>query len=231
MSQIVKLSQETRELLKVAATINNSIAIEAGNSIKTVSAGGGTMMEAEIGETFPEAFSIYDMSRFLSVLSLPNLKDAELIFDNKDYVEIKQGKTSVKYKFTDNDFVRHPGRTLSLPDPNVEFDLTSTELNNIQKMASALGHKFMVFKVKDGKAYITTLDPSLVEASDDSLVELADVPGSADGNYRLRLEYMILPQGDYRVSIVLKGTKGVVRFTHKTQKVNSYLALEVETGE
>ncbi len=223
MSQIVKLSQETRELLKIVATINNSIAIEAGNVIKTVSEGGGTILEAEIAETFPETFSIYDLSKFLSVLALPNLKDADLIFNGEDHVEVRQGKASVKYKFTDGDFVRHPGKTLTMPTPDLEIDLTSVDIDNIQKMASVLGHKFLVFKVKDGKAYITTTSPDLGETSNDSLVELADVPGSADGEYRMRFDYMTLPKGDYRISI---SVRGISKFTHKTQKTEVYIGLE-----
>lgn len=223
MAQSVKLSAETIALLKVVSTINNSGKLEAGNVIKTVSPSGAIILEAEIAETFPETFSIYELSRLLSVLNLPSLKDAELIFDNKNYVEIKSGKTKVNYKFTSEHFVEHPGRKVVLPTQDLIVDIDGEELNNITKMASVLGHKILEFRVLSGKAYLTTTSPDLGDTSNDSLVELADVPDAEDAVYRLKFDNVILPAGDYRVTIC-RG--GISNFSHKTRKIQVFVGLE-----
>jgi hypothetical protein len=219
----VKLSQDTKDLLKVASTINNSLKIEAGNVIRTISESGTIILEAEIPETFPETFSIYEMNRFLSILNLENLKDADLQFSGQNFVEIKQGKTSVKYKFTADGFATHPGRTITLPSEDLVVDLNSDELKNLQRMASILGHKILEFRVTNEKAYLTTTSPDIGDASSDSLIELADVPGTADGSYKIKFENLIMPSGDYRVTIC---QKGISRFEHKTRKVTMHVGLE-----
>jgi hypothetical protein len=224
MSQIVKLSQETKDLLKVASQINNSLKFEAGNLIKTVSESGVIILEAEIGETFPETFSIYEMSRFLSVLNLDNLKDADLIFNGQNYVEVKQGNTKVNYKFTANEFVTHPGRQIQLPSEDLKVDLNSDELKNLQRMAAVLGHKVLEFRVTDGKAYLTTTSPDIGDASSDSLIELKDDATNApDGSYKIKFDNLILPGGDYQVTIC---KAGISKFVHKTRKVTVYVGLE-----
>lgn len=224
MTTAVKLSAETLAILKTAQQVNNSIRIEAGNSIKTVSVSGSVIFEAEVAEVFPEPVNIYELNRLLSVLSLANMKGADLIFDNKNYVEIRAGKSSVKYKFTTLDFVTHPGKSIVLPSEDLKVELNSTELQNIQKMAGVLGHKFLEFRVDGGKCYLRTMTPDLNDASNDSLVELSDVPGTDDGVYKLNFDNLILPDGDYDVTIC---KAGITKFQHKTKKITVFIGLEM----
>lgn len=223
MTTTVKLSAETRDLLKTASLINNSIKIEAGNVIKTVHESGAVLLEAEVPETFPETFSIYELNRFLSVLSLPNMKGADLIFSGQNFVEVKSGKASIKYKFTEASFIQHPGRQIVLPSEDLIIDLTSEDISNTMKMASVLGHKYLEFRAEGGKAYITTTSPDLSDASNDSLVEIADVPGTADGSYKIKLDNLVMPTGDYKVTVC---AQGISKFEHKTRKVTGYIGLE-----
>lgn len=223
MPNTVKLSGDTRELLKCVANINNSLKITAGNMIKTVSPSGAVLLEAEIAETFPESFAIYELSRLLSVLNLPNMKDAELNFDGQNFVDIKSGKTSVKYKFTAADFVSHPNKEIKLPSEDLIIDVTADDLANVQKMAAVLGHKFLEFRVDGGKAYMTTTSPDLGDASNDSLVEIADVPGTDDGSYKIKLDNLLMPAGDYKITIC---KVGISKFEHKTRKITGFIGLE-----
>jgi hypothetical protein len=223
MSNTVKLSAETRDLLKVVASINNSIKIEAGNVIRTVMPSGAVVFEAEIAETFPETFSIYELNRLLSVLNLPNLKDADLIFGGKNYVEIRSGKTSIEYKFTNENFVTHPGRPVALPSEDLKVDLSDTDLSNLEKMANALGHKILEFRVQGGKVFLTTTSPDLNETSNNSLIELGDANGAEDGSYRIKFENLILPSGDYKVTIC---KAGISSFEHAVKKIKVFVGLE-----
>lgn len=224
MATSIKLSAETQSLLKVAASINNSIKLEAGNMIRTVAPSGAIIMEAEIAETLPEEFSIYELNRFLSVLSLDSLKDADLIFDGVNFVDVKKGRVSIKYKFTDSKFTTHPGKKINLPSEELVVDLSGEELKNLQKIASILGHKVLEFRVVSEKAYLTTTSPDIGDASSDSLVELADVPGAADGSYKILFSNLILPNGDYKVTV--GGGGKIARFEHKSAKITVYVGVE-----
>lgn len=226
MTTSIKLSQETQNLLKVASSINNSIRIDAGNRIRTIAETGAIILDAEVPETFPETFSIYELNKFLSVVSLESLKDGDLIFDGKNYVDVKKGKVSIKYKFTDSKFTTHPGKEINLPNEQLSVDLTADELKNMQKIASILGHKYLEFRVQEGKAYMLTTSPDLGDASSDSLVELADVPGANDGSYKLAFNNLILPNGDYKVTI--GGNGRISKFEHKTSKIVVFVATEIQ---
>jgi hypothetical protein len=222
---IVNLSSDTRDLLKVVASINNSIKFEAGNVIRTVSASGAIVFEAEIAETFPETFSIYELNRFLSVLNLPNMKDADLIFSGKNFVDIRSGKTSIEYKFTKENFVTHPGRAVSLPSEDLKVDLSNEELSNLQKMASVLGHKIMEFRVFKEKVFLTTTSPDLGDSANSSMIELMDLPDADDASYRIKFDHLILPASDYLVTIC---KAGISKFESKTKKISVFVGLERE---
>ncbi len=219
----VKLSPETRAILKVAASINNSIKVEAGNSIKVVHPTGSIVFEAEVAETFPETFSIYEMNRFLSVLNLPNMQDADLIFTGTNYVSIKAGKAEVKYKFTTEEFATHPGREIALPTEDLSVDISNDDINNLQKMAAALGHKIMQLQVSNGRIFLSTTTPELEDASNDSSIDMGDANGSVDGLYRIKFDNLILVPGDYKVTI---SSAGIARFEHKIKKIKSFIGLE-----
>ena len=64
------IHNETVEYLKNFAEINQSLVIEKGNVIKTVSEQTNVMAKADLGQEFPQDFAIYDLNKFLGVLSL-----------------------------------------------------------------------------------------------------------------------------------------------------------------
>ncbi len=222
MSITISLSNETIALLKTAQRINNSILLNAGNMIKTVAPSGAIVFETQITETFPETLSIYELNRLLSVLgALPN---PVLEFYGLNYVTIKSGKVSVNYRYTDESFTQHPGSSINLPSVDLEVDISSEELANIDKMAGILGHSFLEINVRSQKVFLKTLHVDLVDSGNDSVVELCDAPGADDGVYRLAFKNLILPAGDYTLKVC---RSGIVHFASKTGKTNVYVGLEV----
>ena len=61
---------DTHQILKNFATINSSIMINAGNVLKTISVGENSIAEFKCEESFPQTFGIYDLSEFLTGMSL-----------------------------------------------------------------------------------------------------------------------------------------------------------------
>lgn len=228
MSKIVKLSQDTLNLLKIAASINKSLAFKEGNDIKTISASGNVVMEAVVTETFPCDFAVYELNKLLGVLALPAFKDAELIFEDDvdTHMVIKAGTSKIKFFFSPNDFVQHPGKPITLPNVNVEFMLQKDVLENFEKAAAALGHKAMKIKVEDKKLYLIATSAE-IDTSNDYIVDMGDNEAD-DFEASIRLENLKLVSGDFTVQLLKKSGRGIAKFSHLTRKINSFVGLELE---
>ena len=98
MSNTVQLSAKTVQILANFAAINSSILFKKGNVIKTISNAQNILAKAVVDETFPQDFAIYDLSQFLSAISLFN--DPVLIFDNENYVTIRDSTVVVARSIT-----------------------------------------------------------------------------------------------------------------------------------
>ena len=66
----MKLSKETLSVLKNFASINDGMVFRSGNILRTCDTQKQIMAETKISETIPSNFAIYDLNRFLSVLSI-----------------------------------------------------------------------------------------------------------------------------------------------------------------
>lgn len=128
----MKLSEKTIALLKNFSSINQSLLFKAGNKIRTVSVMKNIFAEATITESIPKEFGIYDLSQFLSGLSIHN--DPEIIFEGSSYLLIKGGGHTTKYYFSDPSvIVSPPDKNLALPSEDVCFELASDQLDKLLK--------------------------------------------------------------------------------------------------
>lgn len=229
MSKIVKLTPETLNILKIAASINKSLAFSEGNEIKTVSASGNVIMEAVVTETFPKDFAVYELNKLLGVLALPAFKEAELVFDDEDdtHMVIKAGSSKIKYYFTPEDFVKHPGKSITLPKVDVEFMLSKDVLENFEKAAAALGHKAMKVKVSEKNLYLIATSAE-IDTSNDYIVDLGENTAE-DFEASIKLENLKLVPGDFSVQLLKKGDRGISKFTHATRKITTFVGLELES--
>lgn len=228
MSQTkVKLSKDTLEVLACICSINNSLKFKAGNVLKTMSPCQSILMEAEVEESFPQEFSIYEVKKFLNVLALPVLANADLVFEDDKKVTIDGGQSKVQYYFTDQSFVEHPDKVINLPTVDLDTLIKAEVLDGFDKAAKALGHKILAFKVEDGVATLVATTPE-VDTSNDYVVVLGEAKDgngdvAADGLYKLKVENLKIIPGDYRFEIC---AKGVMRVTHTTRKITYFLGLE-----
>ena len=131
----MKLSDKTLTLLKNFSSINQSILFKKGSSLRTISVMKNILAEATIEEELPKDFGIYDLNQFLNGLNLH--QNAELDFDNDNYVFIREGKSRSKYFFADpNVIVTPPDKSISLPSEDVCFILDTKQLDKLLKAAA-----------------------------------------------------------------------------------------------
>jgi hypothetical protein len=132
----MKLSENTINILKNFSTINPSILVKEGNTISTISQQKSIFARANVEETFPKQFAIYELSKFLGVLSL--FKDAEIELGSKQ-MTIKAGKQSLNYTYADPSMIIvPPEKDITLPAPDIEFDITQEELQKVVRATSVL---------------------------------------------------------------------------------------------
>ena len=122
----MKLENRTMQILKNFAMINPSMLFREGSVQTTIAPQRNILARSTIKEEFPQEFAIFDLSRFLGVLSLFN--EPEIDYD-ENRVLISQGRQKVAYTFADPELiVAPPSKTPNVQNPEVSFRLTTDNL-------------------------------------------------------------------------------------------------------
>jgi ribosomal protein L28 len=219
MEKPMKLSKETVALVKNFAGINSNLLLKSGNKLATISAQKNVMADATVGETFPD-FAIYDLNEFLGAMSL--FDDPELDFQEK-YVSIKQGGMNIKFFAADPSVLVAPQKAITFPDAEINFNLSSANLNMIHKTASVL-RAADVSIVGDGSK-ITAVVGDKKNATGNSFSETI---GETDKTFKvnLKVENLKMLPGDYAVSI---SSKKISRFKSPSSDLVYYVAVEADS--
>ena len=61
----MKISTETLNILKNFSTINSSLVVKQGNTIRTISPAKNILAKFECPESFDNDFAVYDLNKFL----------------------------------------------------------------------------------------------------------------------------------------------------------------------
>jgi hypothetical protein len=216
----MQLSKETLSVFKNFAGINGNLSIKEGNKLTTISAGKNIMAEAIVAEEFPIDFGIYDLNEFLGAMSIFDTPELEF---NPKHVTIKEGKNSVKY-YAANQSVLTPVPTIKqFPDADVEFELPSSMLTQIQRVSSIL-HVPDFSLVGDG----STITVEVGDKSNPTGNTFDSELGVTDKSFRVnfKVENLKVVNGDYRVAI---GGKKISRFQAANQQLMYYVAIELDS--
>ena len=218
----MKLSESTVNLLKNFSSINQSILFKQGSKLRSISVMKNILVEAEIAEEFPKDFGIYDLNQFLNGLSLHSAPDLD--FTRDEFVVIKEGKMRSKYFFADPTvIVSPPEKEITLPTEDVEFELTSQQLEKLKKAASVyqlpdisvIGENGVIKLVARDKKNDTSNDFSIVVGETD-----------AEFVFNFKEENLKIIPGAYDVVV---SSKLLSRFTNKNVNVCYYIALEPDS--
>lgn len=138
----MKLTPKTIEILKNFSSINMSIEVRVGNSLRTVRDDQSITARGITDQSFQIPFAIHDLNKFLNVLSLMK-NDVDVEF-NKSYMVIKSGKQQVAYYYCDpvniktkapkDEFFENAKNLV----PMVSFDLAKGVLGPALKAANVL---------------------------------------------------------------------------------------------
>lgn len=216
----MKLSKDTVALFKNFAGINSNLLLKQGNKLATISSQKNVMSDTVVTETFPSDFGIYDLNEFLGAMSL--FEDPELDFAEK-FVTIKEGNASIKYFAADPSVLTAPQKAITFPNSDIEFTMTATMLNMIQKTASVLRATDLIIVGDGSKMTIQVGDKKNATGNTYN----AQV-GNTDKTFKVfvKVENLKMLPGDYLVSI---SSKKISRFKATSSDLVYYVAVEADS--
>ena len=218
----MKLSTNTLSVLKNFSVINEGIYVKKGNVVETISKQKNILARAELHESFDNEFGIYDLNKFLGVISLQK-DNPEIEFDDK-HIIIKTfgGRSKTNNRKASNDVILVPPyKKFNMGEPEINFTLTAEEINWVTMMASAISSPYIAF-VSDGQ----TVQIQTFDAKDDSAdVNTTDLSVAANGKYRMifATENLRFIEGPYEVKIA---SKGIAYFKNTTVPIEYWVMAE-----
>ena len=219
----MQLSNDTINVLKNFGAINQGILFKKGKVLKTMSSGKNILAEVTIKEDIPTEFGIYDLNKFLSVVSLHKDNPTFEFGDKEVKIVGNKGRSKMKYRFCEPTMiVTPPEKQLAMPNPEVSFSLSAEDFDWIMKAAGVLGSPQIAVESDGSKVTVTAFDSSDSSAHTDALEVSA---GNGDKfRFIFKTEHLTkLFGGAYDVQISSKGT---YHFKHKTVELQYWISTE-----
>ena len=222
MSNVI-LSKKTLDVLKNFSTINSSIVFRKGSTVRTISNAENILAKFTGEEIFPVDFAIYDLSQFLSGISLFN--DPQLEFTSGDFVSIRGGRQSAKYYFSDPEITLKsaPEKNVKFPGADIQFNLTGDDLIALQKASAVYSLPDLTFQSEEGSNEIKLILRD--KENDTSNTYDLTCSGCCTGTFSLDLKIeniRVLP-GDYTVKV---SQHLISEWTNQNVDLIYYVALE-----
>jgi len=218
----MKLSKHTLNMLKNFSDINMSIEIKEGNILRTVSVQKNILAQAELEDSFPQDFAIYELNRFLGAVSL--FDDPEFRFNGKS-ANIGTTRHSVDYVYCDPSMiVTPPENNITFPEPEVKFTLSQDALSQIMKASNVLGTPEIA--IEGGPHPNDVIRLKALDVNNDSTDTFKVVLDEKSGHtfrFVFKTENMKMIPGNYDVEV---SSKGISHFTLQGQKLEYWIATE-----
>ena len=218
----MKISSETKAILKNFATINSGIKVDSGNQLKTISNMKNILAVATIPETFDKSFSHYNLVEFLGATSLVENPDFNF---NDASLSIADADTSLTYFYASEGMVTSPEKMITMPEAEISIDLTSTLLTELQKAASVLGVNDLVL-TSDG----TKIEMQVTDKKNTTSNTFSRTVGEGNGatfTMNFKIENLKVLDGNYSVAV---SSKGISHFKNKDIDLEYFIALEPDSS-
>ena len=220
----MKLNATTQEILKNFSEINTNILIKPGSELNTISTMRNIFAKATINESFDSEFGIYDLNEFLSVVS--SLDKPELTLNEKYMTISTEGSRSkVKYFYSDPSVIVSPTKDVNMPESDVTFSLSESNLTQLQKMAAILkAPDLALVGTKGGDVILKVCDKKNDTSNKFEIV----VGENATANYTFyfKVENLKMISGDYDVAV---SSKSIAHFTNTKLPIEYWIALEPDS--
>ena len=220
----MKINQSTQDILKNFSEINTNILIKPGSELNTISTMKNILAKATINDSFDREFGIYDLNEFLSVVS--SLDKPELTLHEKHLTISAEGSRSkVKYFYSDPSVIVSPTKEVNMPESDVTFSLSESNLAQLRKMAAILSSPDLaLIGTKDGDVVLKVCDKKNDTSNKFDII----VGENATANYTFyfKVENLKMISGDYDVAV---SSKSIAHFTNTKLPIEYWIALEPDS--
>ncbi len=217
----MKISNDTRDVLKNFSTINSGIRVKTGNTLETISNMKNILAVATVTEEFPKNFSIYNLPEFLGATSL--LEDPDFQFNDAS-LSIADDSSSLSYFYASEGMVVAPDKIITMPDADISFDISTQLLSDLNKAASVLGVNDLVLESDGTKVTLTVKDKKNTTSN-----TFSRTVGEGNGDtYTMyfKIENLKVLEGSYAVQV---SSKGISHFQNKDIELEYFIALEPDS--
>ena len=218
---MMKISTNTRDVLKNFSTINSGIRVKQGNKVETISNMKNILAVATVSEEFPKDFAIYNLPEFLGATSL--LEDPDFEFNDAS-LSIADDSSSLSYFYASEGMVIAPDKIITMPEAEINFDISTQLLNDLNKAASVLGVNDLILESDGTKVTLTVKDKKNTTSN-----TFSRIVGEGNGDtYTMyfKIENLKVLEGSYAVSV---SSKGISHFNNKDIDLEYFIALEPDS--
>ena len=218
----MKISSETLNVLKNFATINSSIVVKSGSTIRTISPVKNILAEYKCSEAFEQDIALYDLNEFLGGLTL--FKDPEFILESESHMTIKSGRSKVKYFFSDPTLIlTPPDKDIVMSGELVEFELGEEVLSSLLKAANVYQLKDMSLIGEDGEINLVVRNKDN-DTSNNFSAKVGETDKKFVFNFKIE-NIKIIPD----VYKVLVSSLNISKFTSSKYNLEYWIALEPDS--
>lgn len=217
----MQLNENTMAVLKNFATIQENVVLNEGTVLKTIADAKNVMAFANLEQSFDKTVGIYNLAEFLNVLGL--VDDPDLAFHD-DFVTVSgNGRSQVKYFYSDVDILTSPSKDITMPSSDIEFVLDEGTLARVRKAAAALGHEKMTITPDSGGVKLSVVDNTDATSNAFEIVVPGTYAEDQEFCFVMNISNMKLIAGDYDVEI---SQRLLSQFKNKNIDVRYFIALE-----
>jgi len=220
----MQLNKVTHDILKNFSEINTNILIKPGSELNTISTMRNIFAKATITETFDSEFGIYDLNEFLSVVS--SLDKPQLTLQDKYMTISTEGsKSKAKYFYSDPSVIVSPQKDVTMPESDVTFTLTESNLAQLQKMAAILkAPDLALIGTKGGDCVLKVCDKKNDTSNKFDIV--VGENATADYTFYFKVENLKMMAGDYDVAV---SSRSISHFKNTKLPIEYWIALEPDS--
>lgn len=220
----VTFSKNTLTILKNFSTLNSNLLVKPGKVIKTITPSKNGMAVATVDEDFDVEFGIWDLNKFLGVISLFN--SPSFSFGEKS-VKIQNGGDSiVNFFYSEPRLLSVPTKDVVMPTVTTTILLTEKNFSELQKAASVMQLPDLSFISESSK--IVAMVSDLADPTSNSYkVIVKENYSGPEFLFHFKMENIKIVPGDYTVNFA----KNIVgEFVHKSISLKYWFAMEANTS-
>ena len=216
----MQISNETTQILKNFASINNSILFREGDVIATITSAKSIFARAQVAEYFPKEVAIYDLSKVLALLSIR--ENQEIDFGDKA-LTISKDNAKFEYFYASKDLVKGaPEKTIEVDD-FFKFKLTAEDVGMINKAAAITEAPNISITCKNQTVMLTVGDRKNQSANN---FKKTIGTGLQDFDVFIAVEnFKVIPDA-YEVTV---SQRKFLHFQHETKNLQYWIACEPES--